>query len=199
MGFLHSIIAYIVEIINSLWYLGIFAWMFLESSFFPFPSEIIMIPAWYLASNGQMNIYLVIIIWILWSLAWSWLNYLIAMKFGRKFLEKFVSIDKLDKLDKFFEQHGHISTFNWRLIPVIRQYISFPAGLSKMNWWKFTFYTWLWAGIWVTVLSLLWFFLWKEESLWKPYLREITIFTLVFIILISVWYYFYVKKKNNAK
>ena len=199
MYIFHEVINYIVQIINQLWYLGIFAWMFLESSFFPFPSEIIMIPAWYLAYKWEMNLYLVIIIWILGSLAGSWLNYLIAMKFGRKVLEKFVSKDKLDKLDRFFDKHGHISTFNGRLIPVIRQYISFPAGLSKMNGWKFTLYTGLWAGIWVVVLTLLGYFIWKEENLRKPYLKEIMIITLVFIVILSVGYYFYVKKNRITK
>jgi len=197
MEILHYVINLILSIISTLWYVWIFIWMFLESSFFPFPSEIIMIPAWYLASKWEMNLYLVIVVWILWSLAWSWLNYIIASKFWRKFLEKFVSVDKLDKLDNFFEEHGHISTFNGRLIPVVRQYISFPAGLSKMNWWKFTIYTWLWAGIWVVVLTLLWYFLGQEEKLWKPYLREITIITLIFIFIVSLLYYFYVKNKKK--
>ena len=197
MELLHYIINLILGIISTLWYFWIFIWMFLESSFFPFPSEVIMIPAWYLASKWEMNLYLVIIVWILGSLAWSWLNYLLAKHFWRKFLENFVSVDKLDKLDKFFKNHGHISTFNGRLIPVVRQYISFPAGLSKMNWWKFTLYTGLWAGIWVVVLTLLGYFLWQEESLWKPYLKEITIITLVSIFVISLIYYFYVKNKKK--
>jgi len=76
--------------------------MFLESSFFPFPSEVIMIPAGYLAYQGEMNLVIAILSWIAWSVAGAWLNYLIASKFGRSFLEKFIWKDKLDKLDKFF-------------------------------------------------------------------------------------------------
>jgi len=174
----------------------IFILMFLESSFFPFPSEIVMIPAWYLASLWEMNIYVVILVWVLWSLVGAWFNYLLASKFWRKFLEKFISIDKLDKLDNFFKEHWPISTFNWRLIPVIRQYISFPAGLSKMNWWKFTIYTVLGAGIWVSILALLGYFLGKEENLRKPYLREITIFVLLLIVIITIVYYF-LRKRND--
>jgi len=197
MSLLHEIIDFLLQIINQLWYVWIFLWMFLESSFFPFPSEVIMIPAWYLAYTWEMNLYLVIITWILGSLVGSWFNYLLAYKFWRKFLEKFISVDKLDKLDKFFENHGHISTFNWRLIPVVRQYISFPAGLSKMNWWKFTIYTGLGAGIWVVVLTLLWYFLWKNQELIHKYLKEITVMTILFIVIISVVYYFYVKKHKK--
>lgn len=155
MQYLHEIINWIVQIINQLWYLGIFAWMFLESSFFPFPSEVIMIPAWYLAYQWEMNLYLVIFIWIVGSLGWAWLNYILASKLWRIFLEKIMKKEKVDKLETFFDKHGHITTFTWRLIPWIRQYISFPAGLSKMNPLKFSIYTILGAWIWVIVLVLL--------------------------------------------
>ena len=197
MSILHNIINLIVSVISHLWYLGIFVWMFLESSFFPFPSEIIMIPAWYLSYKWEMNLYLVIIVWILGSLAGSWFNYLLAVWFGRKFLEKFIKVDKLDKLDKFFLNHGHISTFVGRLIPWVRQYISFPAGLSKMDWYKFTLYTWLGAWIWVVILTLLWYFLWQNQELIHKYLKQITIFTLIFVFFIVLLYYFYNKKKTK--
>jgi len=197
MQLLHEIINYLVQIINQLWYLGIFAWMFLESSFFPFPSEVIMIPAWYLAYQGEMNLYLVIIVWILGSLAWAWLNYILASKLWRKFLEKLMKKEKVDKLENFFDRHGHITTFSWRLIPWIRQYISFPAWLAKMPAWKFSIYTWLWAWIWVIVLVLLWYFIGQNQDLIHKYLKEITIITLILLILIIwIYYYFNVKKKK---
>ena len=195
MHLLHDIINRIVSVVHQLGYIWIFIWMFLESSFFPFPSEVIMIPAWYLAYQSKMNLFLAIISWIAWSVAWAWLNYLIASKFWRSFLEKFISKDKLDKLDKFFEKHGHISTFNGRLIPWVRQYISFPAWLSKMNWWKFTIWTALWAWIWICVLAFLGYFIWENQQLIHKYLKEITVATLGIIVLISVIYYFYVKRK----
>ena len=195
MHLLHDIINRIVSVVHQLGYIWIFIWMFLESSFFPFPSEVIMIPAWYLAYQGKMNLFLAIISWIAWSVAGAWLNYLIASKFWRSFLEKFISKDKLDKLDKFFEKHGHISTFNGRLIPWVRQYISFPAWLSKMNWWKFTIWTALWAWIWICVLAFLGYFIWENQQLIHKYLKEITVATLGIIVLISVIYYFYVKRK----
>ena len=196
MSFLHEIINYLVSTIWAMWYIWIFALMFLESSFFPFPSEVVMIPAWYLASKWEMNIYLVILIWIFWSLAGAWFNYVLASKFWKKLLSKFISKDKLDKLDNFFDKHGHISTFTGRLIPWVRQYISFPAWLAKMNWWKFSLYTSLWAGIWVSVLALLWYFLWENEHLWKSKLKEITIITLILVIVLIVAYYFYTKRKK---
>lgn len=197
MSFLHEIINWLVQTIKQLWYGWIFIWMFLESSFFPFPSEIIMTPAWYLASKWEMNLYLVILIWILGSLAWAWLNYILASKLGRKFLEKIMKKEKVDKLEDFFQKHGHISTFTWRLIPWIRQYISFPAGLAKMSPAKFSFYTSLGAWIWVIILTLLGYFIWENQDLIHKYLKEITIITLVcIVVLIWIYYYFNVKRKK---
>jgi len=196
MWLLHEIINWIVQIINQLWYIWIFAWMFLESSFFPFPSEVIMIPAWYLAFQWEMNLYLVILIWILGSLSWAWLNYVLASRLGRIFLEKIIKKEKIDKLEDFFDKHGHITTFTWRLIPWIRQYISFPAWLSKMNPLKFSVYTILGAWIWVVVLTLLGYFIGQNQDLIHKYLKEITIITLICIILLVLIYY-YMNKKSK--
>jgi len=195
MQFLHQIISWIVDVVHQLGYVGIFIWMFLESSFFPFPSEVIMIPAGYLAYQGKMNLILVVLSWVAWSVAGAWFNYVLASKLGRKFLLKIMSEEKLVKLDKFFENHGHISTFTWRLIPGIRQYISFPAGLAKMNSWKFTFYTALWAGIWIIVLVLVGYFIWVNQELIHKYLRQITVATLIFVVIL-IWIYIFLQKRK---
>jgi len=197
MELLHMIISWLVAIVWAMGYLWIFILMFLESSFFPFPSEVVMVPAGYLAYLWKMNLFLVILIWILWSLSGAWFNYLLAHHFWRKFLEKFIKVDKLDKLDKFFDKHGHISTFTWRLIPVVRQYISFPAGLSKMNTWKFSFYTILWAWIWVSILAFLGYFLWQNQELIKAYIKEITIVLVTFVLIIVLIYYLFTSCKNK--
>ena len=186
---LQEIVNYLVQTIGSMGYIGIFALMFLESSFFPFPSEVVMIPAGYLAFKGDMNLALVLIAGVLGSLSGAWFNYVLASKFGRKFLLKLMSHEKVDKLERFFEKHGHISTFTGRLIPGIRQYISFPAGLAKMNPTKFTIYTVLGAGIWVLVLTLLGYFLGANQALIHTYLKEITIATVVCVALLLVWYF----------
>ena len=189
-----EIVNYLVQTIGSMGYFGIFALMFLESSFFPFPSEVVMIPAGYLAYKGDMSLGLVLFFGIVGSLAGAWFNYLLASKFGRRFLSKIMSKEKVDKLEAFFENHGHISTFTGRLIPGIRQYISFPAGLAKMNAAKFSLYTILGAGIWVTVLTLLGYFLGANQELIHKYLKEITAVTLILVaILIAV----YVRAKSS--
>ena len=190
-----EVINFLVETIGNLGYVGIFILMFLESSFFPFPSEVVMIPAGYLAYKGEMNLFLIIISGVAGSIAGAWLNYLIASKFGRKVLEKFISKEKLQKLDYFFEKHGHISTFSGRLIPGVRQYISFPAGLAKMNGFIFTFFTGLGSLIWILVLVALGYFIGQNQELIHKYLREITIITLIILGIIIFVYYKYQKTK----
>ena len=181
---MQEIVSYLVDTIGSFGYIGIFLLMFLESSFFPFPSEVVMIPAGYLAFKGEMNLGLVLFFGISGSLAGSWFNYFLAHRFGRKFLLKIMSEEKVDKLDKFFENHGHISTFTGRLIPGIRQYISFPAGLAKMDKMKFSIYTTLGAGIWVIILTLLGYFIGQNQELIHKYLKEITIIVVISMIVI---------------
>ena len=196
---LTSIIDFIVQTVGSLGYAGIFIMMFLESSFFPFPSEVVMIPAGYLAYKGEMNIYIAIVAGILGSLAGALFNYYLAIKFGRKFLIKygkyfFIKEPTIIKMEEFFKSHGHISTFSGRLIPAVRQYISFPAGLARMNLFIFCIYTSLGAGIWVIILTLLGYFLGGNEALIKEYLHYIIIGILVSLVVLGIWYYNRVKK-----
>jgi membrane protein DedA with SNARE-associated domain len=181
---MENIVTYLVDTIGSLGYIGIFLLMFLESSFFPFPSEVVMIPAGYLAYKGDMNLGLVLFFGIGGSLAGAWFNYFLAYKFGRGFLFKIINQQKVTKLEEFFDKHGHISTFTGRLIPGIRQYISFPAGLAKMDYKKFTIYTTLGAGIWVVILTMLGYFIGQNQELIHKYLKEITIFTIILVLII---------------
>ena len=198
---LTSIVNFIVETVGSLGYLGIFLMMFLESSFFPFPSEVVMIPAGYLAYKGEMNMFIAIAVGILGSLAGALFNYYLAVKFGRKFLIKygkyfFIKEPTIVKMEEFFKLHGHISTFSGRLIPAVRQYISFPAGLARMNLFVFCIYTSLGAGIWVIILTLLGYFLGGNEALIKEYLHTIIIVILVLLAILGIWYY---RKTKKAK
>jgi len=196
---MESIVHFLVETIGQWGYIGIFLLMFLESSFFPFPSEVVMIPAGYLAYKGEMNIFFIILSGLLGSISGAWLNYLIASKFGRKFLEKFISTEKLNKLDDFFTKHGHISTFSGRLIPWVRQYISFPAGLAKMNGLIFTFFTGIGSLIWILVLVGLGYFIGQNQTLIHRYLKEITVITLIILGIIIFVYYRYQKLKGTEK
>jgi len=190
---IHEIAQTIVEYIGHMGYWGIFLLMFLESTFFPFPSEIIMIPAGYLAYQGEMNVYLVVFIGIMGSLLGALFNYYLALYFGRKFILKygryfFIKEETLDKLEAFFTKHGELSTFNGRLIPGIRQLISLPAGLAKMNVLHFSAYSALGAGIWVIVLVALGYLLGSNQELISEYLHTATVIALICVVFITLFY-----------
>ncbi len=199
---IHQIAETIVQYIGDMGYWGIFLLMFLESTFFPFPSEIIMIPAGYLAYKGEMNVYIVVLVGILGSVAGALFNYYLAVHFGRKFILKygkyfFIKEETLDKLEAFFTKHGELSTFNGRLIPGIRQLISLPAGLARMNIAKFSFYSALGAGIWVIVLVALGYLLGSNEELISEYLKSATLIALVSVVFITIFYVVRYKRRQK--
>lgn len=154
-----QLVSWIVATVGALGYPGIIALMFLESSFFPFPSEIVMPPAGYLAAKGEMSLWLVILCGVGGSLLGALFNYWLSATWGRKFFDRwgryvFVSPASLEKAERFFARHGHISTFIGRLLPVVRQYVSLPAGVARMNLPQFCLYTSLGSAIWVVALTL---------------------------------------------
>lgn len=195
-----DIINFIVNFVDSWGYFGIFFMMFLESTFFPFPSEVAMIPAGYLAYQGKMSVLLAFLAGTVGSLAGAIFNYFLCYYFGRNLVEKYgkyvgITEEKMQKFEAFFNKHGEISTFNCRLIPGIRQYISLPAGLAKMHFGRFSFFTTLGTGIWVAILIALGYFLGANQELITQKLHIITIVLLVFVVIISIIYYFMYKKK----
>ena len=197
---MHEIVNYIVELVGQFGYLGIFIMMFLESTFFPFPSEVAMIPAGILASKNEMSLIIAIIVGTSGSLLGALFNYFLARKYGRAGLLKFgkylfFSEEKLNKMEKFFVAHGSFSTFVARLVPGVRQLVSLPAGLSKMPIDKFTLHTTLGAGIWVTILALLGYLLGENEALIKAYTHQIVLVTLFFIAIATFGYILKQKKR----
>ncbi len=192
---------WLVDMIFQMGYLGIFALMAIESSFIPFPSEIVLVPAGYLASKGEMDIALIFISALAGSMVGAFINYYGALFIGRTFLERygryfFISQESLEKMDRFFQAHGHVSTFTGRLIPGIRQLISIPAGLSHMNLKVFSFYTALGAGIWSLILILLGYLMGENEALIKEYLHQITFVAVGSAVLIGLVYYYFQRKKR---
>lgn len=180
MHIISALTSWLVETIGRMGYTGIISLMFLESSFFPFPSEVVMPPAGYLAWKGEMSLILVLLSGIAGSLLGALFNYWIAVKFGRPFLLRwgkyfFVSPESIEKADKFFSKHGHVSTLVGRLLPVIRQYISLPAGIARMPLKIFSLYTSIGAGVWVIVLTFAGYFLGEHQDVLKNYLHVITV------------------------
>ncbi len=194
----------LVDVIGNMGYAGIAGLMFLESSFFPFPSEAVLPPAGYLAWRGEMNIFMVLSAGVAGSLLGALFNYWIAVRWGRPLFEKygkyfFVTRESLDKAEIFFARHGHISTFTGRLLPVIRQYISLPAGLARMPLPQFCFYTALGSGIWATILAMLGYFLGSNEALIHEELKKITMALIAACAAAIAVYAAVYKRKRRAK
>ncbi len=190
----------LVDLIFDWGYLGVFLLMAVESSFIPFPSEIVLIPAGYLASQGEMSIGMILASALGGSMLGAYSNYYLALKLGRKILIRygkyfFIKEQTLQKMDDYFAKHGAISTFIGRLIPGVRQLISIPAGLAQMNIVKFSLYTGVGAGIWALVLILLGYYIGENQELINTYLKQITI-TVVGLLIILAGYYYKKQKRG---
>ncbi len=196
----HQIVLWIIDTVSLWGYPGIIVLMFLESSFFPFPSEVVIPPAGYLASQGEMSLSLVIAAGIFGSVLGASFNYWMAVKWGRPLFERYgryvlLTPAVLEKSEKFFSRHGHISTFIGRLLPGIRQYISLPAGLARMNLPLFIIFTALGAGIWVVILALTGYLIGNNQQLIAQYLHQIVIALVALCLLLVAGYIFFRKKR----
>lgn len=199
-------VTWLVDTIFTLGYPGIILLMALESSFFPFPSEVVLPPAGFLAAQGRMNVWLVLASGIGGSVLGALVNYTVAARLGRPLLHKYskyllIKEKALDRSEAFFLKHGEISTFVGRLLPVIRQYISLPAGISRMNLGVFCLFTALGAGIWSGVLTYIGWFLGQNADVLNTelvgeYVKTALMITLP--VLVGILGVYLVVKKRGA-
>ena len=189
-------------------YATITALMAVESSFIPFPSEVVVPPAAYVAGiegsslhttdSYPLNVLLVVLFGTLGAINGAIINYLLAMWLGRPIIYAFadsklghlclLSAEKVKKAEDYFNEHGKVSTFVGRLIPGIRQLISIPAGLCKMHLGQFLFYTFLGAGVWNVVLALLGYIAHGQMDLIHEYSHELSIAIMALLALIVVYF-----------
>jgi membrane protein DedA with SNARE-associated domain len=198
---IEEVLKWLLHLIDTIGYAGIVILMAIESSFIPFPSEIVIPPAGYLAAQGKMNLLLVIISGIIGSIIGAYVNYFIAKWFGEAVFLKIgkpfgLKKEHFEKAKKFFYEHGAISTFTGRLLPVIRQYISIPAGIAKMSHIKFMLYTATGAGIWNAILAMLGYYIGNNEKLLKQYSKNISV-AMICLVVVMIIVYIYFKKKNK--
>jgi membrane protein DedA with SNARE-associated domain len=187
---MHELINWLVDTIGVMGYPGIFLLMAMESSVIPIPSEVVMPPAGYLAQQGKMNIGLVILSGTLGSLVGAYANYFVARWLGRPLVIKYgryvwITEEHFNKVEAFFLSHGEISTFIGRLLPVIRHLISIPAGIARMNHWRFSLYTTVGAAIWVSILSWIGYFIGQNQALIMEYSHEAVLAVVVFSVVLS--------------
>lgn len=193
---MHEVIDFILQLAKDWGYVGIVLLMTLESCFVPFPSEVVMIPAGYLAARGELSLALSITCGVLGSVLGALINYYLCFFWGKRLVLRYgrifgITPERFARFEAFFNRHGEFSTFTCRLLPGIRQYISMPAGLVRMNLARFVLYTALGSFIWVSILAALGYYLGENEALIKEYLHQILIAIVVFVIILSGIYIFY--------
>ncbi len=191
---------FIINLISSLGYFGIFIAMTIESALIPLPSEIIMPFSGYLVSQGKFNIWLVTLMGALGNVLGSWIAYFIGIKGGRPLVlkyGKYVLIHKheIEKADKWFKKYGSKAIFFSRLLPAIRTFISLPAGIAKMNFKKFTLYTFIGSIPWCFALTFIGYKIGQNWNEISPIFHRIDIIILIFIIVAA--FILYKRYKKN--
>ena len=187
---------FVIAIIGILGYSGIFVLMLVESCGILMPSEVIMPFSGFLVADGVLNFWLVVLVGALGNLIGSLLAYWIGWKGGRPLIEKYgkyilISRHDLDLADRWFNKFGELTAFFGRLLPVIRTFISFPAGIAKMDIKKFTFYTFIGAFIWSAVLT---YFGVKMGANWEIIRIKLHNFDLAIVILMVLFLIWYISR-----
>ncbi|MDD2306385.1 MAG: DedA family protein [Prolixibacteraceae bacterium] len=188
-------------------YLSITLLMVIESSFIPFPSEIVIPPAIWKAAGGDLSMPLVVFFATLGAVIGAIVNYVLALWLGRVIVYKLVetrlgklfmlSQHKVENAEVYFNRHGRSSTFIGRLVPGIRQLISIPAGLAKMNFKQFILFTALGSALWNIILAVLSYSLYTQQDMLKKYMSELSYALLAAGILFVVYLIWKYRKKKE--
>jgi membrane protein DedA with SNARE-associated domain len=202
---LQEIWQWLTDMMGTLGYGGVVSLMALESSFFPFPSEVVVPPAAASARSGELSLILVIVAGIVGSLIGALFNYWLAVKVGRPFLLRYgkyvlISEKNFHRSEAFFRKHGEIATFVGRLLPGIRQLISFPAGLARMSMGRFLFFTTLGSGIWVVVLALVGYWVGDPKAdphAFKERANHILLIMIPALVILVVGYVIWQRKRRR--
>ena len=207
--------SFITSMLGHLNYGTIFVLMLLESTVIPVPSELVVAPAAYHAAGGNLDMWLVILFSTLGADVGATINYLAGWYLGRPIIYKFANSkwghlcllnqEKVEKSERYFEKHGMVATITGRLLPGIRHLISIPAGLAKMNYWKFLLYTTLGAGAWHSILAFLGHYMHSfvpENQLHDKILEygEYIKIGLIVLVIIACIYFivkWYIRKNRN--
>ncbi len=196
---LEQIFDFLVQLISGFGYYGVFLGMVLESACIPIPSEIIMPLAGFLAFQGRVDFWTVVVVGTIASVVGSFIAYYVGLKGGRPFIEKrrFISKNDLRKADDFFEKYSIESVFIGRLVPVVRTFISLPAGIAETNVKKFAFYTLAGTFIWNSVLTFAGFKLGQNWSLIYNNFHYLDIVVIIAVLVLLS--YFSLKKLKVIK
>jgi membrane protein DedA with SNARE-associated domain len=191
-----------INFIEYLGYWGVFLGMTIESACIPLPSEVIMPFAGYVVWEGKMTILGITIAGVLGNLVGSWIAYFAGLKGGRPFLEKYgkyflISHRKLEMAHDWFERYGHEAVFISRMLPIIRTFISLPAGIAEMNFKKFTVYTFLGCIPWVLFLGYMGVQLGPHWEQIRSYFHILDIFVGIGIVAVIIYIIYHYRNKNS--
>jgi len=209
---LNQIVAFltnlIIDIIGKTGYWGVFALMAAESALIPFPSEVTMPFAGYLASLGKMNVYILIFVGAFANLFGSilayWLGYWGEETFVRKLIQKYgkfllITENEYDRSERWFRKYGEKITFFSRLLPVVRTFISLPAGIAEMNFVKFCIYTFTGSLLWSGLLAYIGFALGKNWHSLEGYYRKFEYVIIFAVAALAIYYIIHKIKKLKKK
>src|SRR5467141_5180359 len=196
----------LLQTLLALGYPGIVALMALESSILPVPSELVMTPAGYWAAKGQMSFPIALVCGVVGSIIGALANYYGAQLIGRPLIQRYgkyvlLSEKNLLRSERFFAEHGEISTLIGRLFPVVRHLISIPAGLHRWRLPKFILYTAVGAAVWCAILTWIGYFLGQHEGVLRTeeIHRYVTWALLVLIPLTLIVIWIYVVRRRRPK
>jgi membrane protein DedA with SNARE-associated domain len=189
--------ALVIKVISGFGYLGIAGLMALESACIPIPSEVVMPFAGYLTTAGQFSLFWIIIFGAIGNLIGSIIAYWVGVFGGRPFIEKYgkyilIRKEELDRADIFFKRHGSLSVFFSRLLPIVRTFISLPAGIAKMPFWKFSFYTFFGSLFWSAILAYVGVFLGGNWRNIEIYFRKFD-WIIGILLIVGIIYFIYKK------
>lgn len=199
---IETISLWALKVIDQSGYFGVFILSALESAAVPIPSEIVVPFAGFLAQQGRFVFWIVVSLISLANLTGGIGIYWLARVLGRPVLERFgkyilISSHELDEAEILFQRHGSKFVFVGRLLPVIRTFISVPAGVAKMDFWKFSFYTYFGSLPWNFVLALIGFKAGEKWDIILPYFRRFDFVIMGLILAIIIWYiYRHLEKKH---
>ncbi|MCX6810266.1 MAG: DedA family protein [Candidatus Berkelbacteria bacterium] len=194
---------FVTTVISHLGYPGVFLLMALESACIPIPSEFIMPFSGFLVATGQMNFWVVVLLGSVGNLAGSWLAWWVGYRGGRPLVEKYgkyilLSHHDLDAADKYFQKYGQNTVLFARLMPIVRTFISLPAGISKMEFKKFSLYTFIGVIPFTAALTYAGVKLKENWAGLQPYFHKFDLIIGIIVVLVLVWYVIrHLKNRSN--
>ncbi len=191
-GIIETVTNFAIYLIEDLGYWGVFIGMTLESACIPLPSEVIMPLSGFVVYRGEMSLLGITIVGAVGNLIGSWIAYFVGLKGGRPFLEKYgkyvlISPKKLDMAHEWFDKYGHEAVLISRVLPIIRTFISLPAGIAEMDLKKFSIYTFLGSLPWCFVLAYIGFMLGPKWNIIEEYFHYMDIVVVIAVVILAIY------------